>query len=935
MSTDLGTARGSVIIDAAPALAMLAALRRESANTVGALNTSGRAAITAGSGLVAIGAGITAVFATAVQKSADLEKRLSYISGITGITEQEMEKLRETVIQLGQDSAYTANEVADGFTELSKAGASTEQMIGGMGEAMITLGQAADIPLDKAASALVSISSTYGLAASESERIANVLSGAANASIISVEDMAVTFKYAGGVAANLGVSLEDTATAIAILGNAGIRGSTAGTSLRRIMLQLTPRTDKAATAMKNLGIITEDGANRFYDAEGKAKNLAEVFQILQDSMAGMTPEQQQKNLATIFGDRAINSAIALMKEGSAGFEEMNDVLFRSTAADVAAERLDNLAGSWEILKGTVDSALIRMGAPAQKPLQTVVELITKLVNIFNNLPGPVQQAIVYFLLAIAALTLLSGGILLTFGVMLRAAAVMKQLGDAFKVFGILLRQATFLMRLFTLSLLTNPVFLIIAAIVALGVAFYLLWTRSETFREGVKKLWATIKDAFWAVVDWFKELPAHIDAAWEAVKRFFSGLWDGITGWASDAWNSITGFFSGIGTAIADAFGAVVQWFKELPGAIASAVGDFASGVFDKFMGDAESIPEALGYWLGLAVGKVVRFFVDIGLAIWNGGKAAWEAISTWAVNSYNSTVEWFSQLPGRIAEFFTNIYNSITTWVSNTWTSLSTGAQNMFNAVVEWFQQLPGRLAGFFTDMYNKAVEWGRNMWNSATKTGGDFLNGVVSFFQQLPGRVGQWMSSAWSTVTGWIGSFASAAASIGRSIIDGIVGFITGLPGTVSGIIGRVISAFRDMIGRAFSAARDFASGLWEGFKDGLGIHSPSFIEEAMFAIERQGQNSISTLGKQVRTLQRLGARLPAVAPSGGLSAPAGASLERFSAIPASREASAGEGGDFVFAPTINNPKKERASTTMHREMQKLAYHGVTSLADVRSSK
>lgn len=921
MSTDLGTAHGNVVINAAPALAALAALRRENASTIGAMNTTGRAAQTAGAGLIGIGAGITAVFAIAVQKSADLEKRLSYIKGITKITDDQMKKLRETVIQLGQDSAYTAGEVADGFTELAKAGASTEQMIGGMGEAMITLGQAADIPLDKAASALVSISSTFGLAASESERIANVMSGAANASIISVEDMAVSFKYAGGVAANLGVSLEDTATAIAILGNAGIKGSTAGTSLRRIFLQLTPRTDKAAAAMKDLGIITADGANKFYDATGKAKKMSEIVEILKTSLSGLNPEQQQKALATIFGDRAINSAIALSKEGAAGFKAMNDELHRSTAADVAKERLNNLAGAIEILKGTIDSALIRAGAPAQKPLQKVVELITKLINIFNNLPGPVQQAIVYFLLAIAALSLLSGGILLTFGTMLRAAAVIKQLSDAFKVFGILLKQAAWLMKMFSLSLLTNPVFLIIAALVLLGVAFYLLWTRSETFRNGVKKLWATMKEAFWAVVDWFKDLPAHIDAAWESVKKFFSGIGSAIADWVSGAWDAVGRFFSRIGSGIADAFNTVVSYLGGLPGRIAGAIGDAGSAMFDAFMGDAQDIPEALGHWLGLAIGTVVRFFYDMGVTAWHGMQTIWDFVWTGAQNIYNAVVEWFQQLPGRIAGFFTDAWNATTAWVANMWNTLTTGGGNMFHGIVDWLQQLPGRIGGFFTDVYNRAVIWAANLVLRAREMGGNFLSAIGSFFSQLPGRVGGWITGAYNAVVGFIGRFGSAAASIGRAVVDGITGFITGLPGTVTGIIGRVISAFTGMISAAFNAARSFASGLWNGFKEGLGIHSPSFIEEAMFDIDRTGENTIGALRKQVRTLQRLGAGVPTVTPSSALTGPSVVTRGRPPSDPDAMLAAAPRGDTHL---TVNYPEPEPVSDGLPRTLRNLDFVG-----------
>lgn len=934
--TDLGTAHGNVVINAAPALAALAALRRENASTIGAMNTTGRAAQTAGAGLIGMGALIVAGFSAAVKKSAELEKKLSYISGITNITAGEMDKLREKVIQLGQDSAYTAGEVADGFTELAKAGATTEQMIGGMGDAMITLGQAADIPLDKAATALVSISSTFGLAASESSRIADIMSGAANASIISVEDMAVSFKYAGGVAANLGVSLEDTATAIALLGNAGIKGSTAGTSLRRIFLQLTPRTKKAADVMKELGLITKDGANQFYDAQGKAKKLSDVVQILHDSLKGLNPEQQQKALATIFGDRAINSAIALSKGGAAAFNEMNDALGRSSAADVAAKRLDNLSGAIEILKGTIDSALIRAGAPAQKPLQRIVQLITKIVNVFNNLPGPVQQAIVYFLLAFAAITLLAGGFLMTFGTILRAGAVMKQLGDAFRVFGPLVRQVITLIRLLSVALLTSPIFWIIVAVVALAVGFYLLYKRSETFRKGVQAVGKALEKAFHAVINWFKDFPKHMEDAWNATKRFFSKIgsaikdafvdaFNAVIGWVKDNWDILLLLISGpIGLAviIVRRFGDdIVNFFK----GIGKRVAGWASGIWDKFMGDAKSIPEAIGYWLGFALGKIVRFFIDAGKAAWNGAQTVF-----WAI------IHFFTALPGTIWGWLKSAWNAISTFFVDAYHSAVSGGGNFLSAVGSFFSQLPGRIKNFLVSAYHAVVSWAGSMLSKAREMGSNFLSAVGSFFSQLPGRVMGWITGAYHAVTGFIGRFFSAGRDIGSSIVNGITGFITGLPGTVMGIIGRVIDAFKGMVSKAFNAAKDFAGGLWNGFKDGLGINSPSFIEKQMFQIQDEGENTIGALGKQVRTLQRLGATVPSVAPSSALTGSAAAVRTSFSAPSARRDDSTGEGdGSFVFAPTINNPKKERASTTVHREMQKVAYHDIPALTKSRSTK
>lgn len=920
MSEDLGSAHGSVVINTVPALAALAALRRQNAATVGSLNTLGRAAIVAGTGLVAVGAAIVGVFALAVKKAAEIDKKISYIAGITNVSTQEMGELRKVIIKLGQDSAYTAAEVADGFTELAKAGATNEQMIGGLGKAMITLGQAADIPLDKAASALVSISSTFNLTAKESTRIANVMSGAANASIISVEDMAISFKYAGGVAANLGVSLEDTATAIAILGNAGIRGSTAGTSLRRIFLQLTPRTEKAAAAMKELGIITKDGSNQFYDAKGNAKSLSEITEILRTSTAGLTAEMRQKAFATIFGDRAINSAIALAKGGSTEFARMKAVLGDTTAEEVAAKRLDNLAGSWEILKGTIDSALINAGTPAQKPLQQLVETITKLVNIFNGLSPAMQTNIVRFALLAAAVFLIAGSFLIFFGTLLRAYALFRQLAGAFRILFPLFKQFITLMRLMSLSLLTNPVFLIIAALVLLGIGFVILYKKSEKFRNAIHAMGRGFMWVFnWVKDNWKKLVPllfGPLGIVYMLFKKFqkqIVGFFKAILDWLKNNWDLFLPLFFGplgVVLLLVHRFHKQIIGFFQMMGSMIMSAVRTSLGAIVQFFQD---LPRNLGFLIGFLIGFLVR--------IW------WESMSfivTSVRDGVMAIVNFFIALPGNIRDAAVAVYNTLVSWGISLWTTARDTGARVYHGIIDFFQLLPGRIANFCVAIFNRVRNWGISLVNNARTTGANFLNGVVSFFQRLPGRVQDFVTRTYNQVVAIGARIVAAGRDWGARLFNAVVGAIQGLPGRMGGILNRVIDAFTGLIQRGFDAARNFAGGLWDGFKSGLGINSPSFIEKQLFQIQAVGDDTIGTLGRQVKTLQRLASGVP------DLNAEAAAAR----ALYGSPSASARAASDAVTSASsmekpavsivVNNPIDEKTSVTAVKVVNRLALLG-----------
>jgi TP901 family phage tail tape measure protein len=945
VSNDLGTAQGSVVINAAQALATLAALRRSSAATVGTLNTVGRAAITAGTGFAAVGAGIAGVFAIAISKSAEIEKKISYISGITGIHGKEVDVVREKIIQLGQDSAYTASEVADGFTELSKAGATTEQLVGGVGDAMITLGQSADIGLADAAKALISIQSTFGLAAKDAAHIADVLQGAANSSIIEVSDMAVSMKYAGGVAANLGISLEDTATAIALLGNAGIKGSTAGTSLRRIMLQLTPRTDKAAAAMKQLGIITKDGSNRFYDAEGKAKSFSEITEILRTSTAGLTAEMKQKALATIFGDRAINSAIALSKGGSAAFDAMYKKIGNVKAADVAAKRLDNLAGSWEILKGTIDSALIRAGAPAQKPLQQIVQLVTQLINAFNKLSPASQSMIVRFGLIAAALLLMTGGFLMIAGTVLRAMAVIQQLANVYKILRMQMMLFIAVQRAANGAMLFNPITLIIVAIIALVAAFIYAYKHSETFRKAVDKIAASFMHFVSQVWNFLKAIPGAVSNAWNATKNFFVNMYNAVANFISSAidfikshWaaillvlitgplgiiivlimafkDKIIGFFAALATS-------VINWVTQMGSRIISAVVGFATAVPGHVAAMVTAVltwfaqlPARIGFLLGFIIGFIIRFYIQM---------------YTWLVQGtirvVTAVVSFFMQLPGRIwaalVAALTAVNNFATAVVQR---GLAAG-RNFLNAVVSFFRLLPGRVASFVTATIARINAFVAQAGARGLAAGRNFLNNVVNFIRALPGRVYGFLAQTLGRMSTFVSNAASRARAMASQVVSAISSGLGRLPGIVSGALGNAIAAFKHMVGAAFSAAKSFANGLWTGFKKGLGISSPSFIERAMTDITDHTGRETKNLKGQVRSLQKTAAGIPGIDTSFGT-----ANLPPVSVPNQGRYSSMGD-ASVSAAPLIGvqyvyNPVEKPASQTAAEQAGELTEIGPRS--------
>src|SRR5699024_1930506 len=209
---------------------------------------------------------------------------------------------------------------------------------------VLDLASAGAVDLGDAADITSNILSGFGMEATETARVADILAQASADSNVDVQGLGEAFKYVGPVASSLGVSIEDTAASIGILGDAGIQGGQAGRMLRSGLQSLAAPTDGASKLMKELGI-------EVFDAEGNMKSMPEVVKQLENGLDGMTAQQKAAALETLFGADAMSAWSILVDEGSESLGEFSGELSGSegAAAEMAAIMEDNLAGSMRTL----------------------------------------------------------------------------------------------------------------------------------------------------------------------------------------------------------------------------------------------------------------------------------------------------------------------------------------------------------------------------------------------------------------------------------------------------------------------------------------------------------------------------------------------------------------------------------------------------------
>ena len=348
----------------------------------------------AGAGL-AVAAGLGA----AINVTRNFEAQISAVGAVSGATAGDLEALREKAIQLGADTAFSASESASAMEELVKAGLSVEDVLGGAADATVALAAAGGVDLARAAEVASNAMNVFNLSAAEMPKIADLVAAAANNSAIDVNDFAFSLQMSGAVANLVGLDFEDLAVGITAMGNAGIKGSDAGTSLKVMLMRLEPSTKKARAEMKDLGIITADGANRFFDAAGNAKSLAEISGVLSEALAGQSKQQQLATLNTLFGADAIRAAAVLAEEGAVGINKLAEANRALSADEIAKKRLDNLNGSLEMLSGSVESLLIVVGSKATPVIRGFADGLNEVVDFlaapptgfFDPLIGPGEK----------------------------------------------------------------------------------------------------------------------------------------------------------------------------------------------------------------------------------------------------------------------------------------------------------------------------------------------------------------------------------------------------------------------------------------------------------------------------------------------------------------------------------------------------------------
>lgn len=473
----------------------------------------------------------------AIKTAAAFDKAMAQVGVASGAGGKKLQKMRDYAMEMGAKTVFSANESAEAMLNLTKAGITPGQIQGGALATTMNLAAAGSMNLADAGNLVGAMMHTFNMKAGESVRIADALAGGANSSTADVSDLSQALAQAGQSANMMDLSINETVGTLAAFADQGLRGSDAGTSMKTFLMRLNPVTEKSKKLMSKLGLS-------FFDANGNFVGMEKTAKKLRTALGGMTQKQRNAAIQILFGSDAQRAANIVFNAGAKGISKYTKATKKKGAAEkMAGAQMKGLPGAIERLKGSLETAALVIGKTMAPVIESLAGFIEGVANGFTALPAPIQRVIVVGLVLAAAmgpLVWIIGGVVTGVGHLATAAGVLSKA---------------------LLFLAANPIVLVVAAVIGIGVALVIAYKKVGWFHDAVNAVFNWIKD-HWRLLAAILLGPFGLLLI--VVVNNFGKIRDivgAVVDWIKGAFDSVKDWFqtSSLGKAIATPF----IWAKE------------------------------------------------------------------------------------------------------------------------------------------------------------------------------------------------------------------------------------------------------------------------------------------------------------------------------------------------------------------------------------
>jgi len=472
-----------------------------------------------------------------IMAAANFEKAMNGMKAVTAGGIESFDELNAKAKELGATTQFSATEAAEAMEMLGRNGLTATQILEGAADASLGLAAATGTDLSNAANIATDAMSQFNIAASDMGGVADLITGATVNSKFSIDDFQLAMASAGGVAGAVGVSFQDFATTISAISPSFASGSDAGTSLKTMLTTLNPKSKEAAGLMKQLGIITANGANQFFDAAGNMKSMSDISGVLSKAFTGLSDSQKINAAQTIFGTDAMRAGLKLAEVGSENFDKLATSIEGVSAAEVAGIRMEGFSGAVMMLKSAFETLQLAIADAGVLDFATrMVQNLTALSLSMAELNPEILKIGTGFL-----------GLLILLGPMIKMVGITQLMfstltGNVSTVIRVFtkLQAATKLVAAGQLSLnvimAANPVAVVVIAVVAFVAALYLLYQNVEVVRNAMDALFNNVLKPFFnllvtlgkVIFEVFKSLFGSIVNVGKAVFSVFQTISSGI-----------------------------------------------------------------------------------------------------------------------------------------------------------------------------------------------------------------------------------------------------------------------------------------------------------------------------------------------------------------------------------------------------------------------
>ncbi len=804
----------------AQAIESMKKLGREIQNTGKQIQNAGKTIANAGATLTkAVTLPIAGVATAAVKTAADFEASMSKVGAIAGavaddeisgiiqkagemglsfkegenITETAMNILKAKAQQMGATTAFSASESAEAMQYMAMAGWKTADMMDGIAGIM-NLAAASGEDLAATSDIVTDGLTAFGLTAKDSARFADVLAAASSNANTNVSMMGESFKYCAPIAGSLGYSVEDTAVALGIMANSGVKGSQAGNALKTSLARMASGTGEVGKAMKELGISMENSTGGtkslmevmenlrssigtvdvdLIDSGGNLRQYDDIVADLSKTTKGLSQIQQIQAASTIFGKDNMAAMLTLVNAGTEDFDELTKAIYGSSGAaeTMAGKMLDNLNGQITLLKSAIEGILITVGDKLLPYIKKVVTWFQTAADYINGLSDAQVNNIVKWAGIAAAI----GPAILMFGKMVTTiGTVTKTFGTAIRTIGSFHGIA---------GLITSPAGIVIGVLAAIALAAFL-----------IIKNWDKVKGFLQGVGNWFKNAFEKAGFSVEGFKRKFTSIGNTI--------GSIAGKIGGFCKAVAGIFK------KEFAGDIKAGAAE-AGGILETLVGGTVAAFDGIV----TAVDKGLQVF-DALLSFFTGAFAGnWDNAAQGFRNSLKNI------FPPDIAEGLTKAFDTAlpaikaaVSGIKAMFGGLVQDVKKIFGGITTVFKGIGTMLKGIFSGDAETALKGFQTAAGGIVDTIGNIFKAKINAIKNFV--VGAFSTFLPESVVKKIAGVFDAVAGAWDIAIGAAKGYISGFVQAIKPLIENIKTIFKGVA----QFVKGVFTGDWKGALNGL---------------------------------------------------------------------------------------------------------------------